>query len=49
MGWLVFDSQIAFIGDRQNMDLVLIVNECLDTWLRRRAPSVVSKTDFEKS
>lgn len=49
MGWLVFDSQIAFIGDRQNMDLVLIANECLDSWLRRRARSVVSKIDFEKS
>lgn len=49
MGWLVFDSQIAFMGDRQNLDLVLIVNECLVSWPRRRAPSVVSKTDIAKS
>ncbi|GKV51081.1 hypothetical protein SLEP1_g57759 [Rubroshorea leprosula] len=46
---LVSDTQSAFVGGRQLVDSVLVLNEVVDEVKKRKKPAFVFKADFEKA
>ncbi|GKV27934.1 hypothetical protein SLEP1_g37047 [Rubroshorea leprosula] len=46
---IVSDTQSAFVGGRQLVDSVLVLNEVVDEVKKRKKPAFVFKADFEKA
>lgn len=46
---IISESQSAFIGGRSILDGVLMANEIVDGWKKKKKQSIVLKCDFEKA
>ncbi|XP_057432616.1 secreted RxLR effector protein 78-like [Lotus japonicus] len=46
---LIDVNQFAFLGERNMMDSVLIVNEIVDEAKRKKKPTIIFKVDYEKA
>ena len=46
---IVGESQSAFIGDWSILDGVLIFNEVVDWWKKKKQKGLILKLDFEKA
>ncbi|XP_028101439.1 uncharacterized protein LOC114300778 [Camellia sinensis] len=49
MPMIIGDSQSAFLGGRNILDGVLVVNEIVDSWLKTKKSGLLFKLDFEKA